>query len=155
MDADADTDADAGGIAIALLHLSAGALKRRQVNFSSLSDWLWQGTHRLSHLFVRRLCNPVYLAQVFISNDLAVSNARVLCVGWNYVQTEARSKYSLPPVDLSGRGHKHMKMSKLGIPPIFWPSQPLPMNSMTKIQQGYAWSFLFLTNPLLLEQKVL
>ena len=26
-DADADTDADAGGIAIALLHLSAGALK--------------------------------------------------------------------------------------------------------------------------------
>ena len=45
--------------------------KRRQVNFSSLSDWLRQGRHCRWHFFVWRLRNPVYLAQVCISNDQA------------------------------------------------------------------------------------
>ena len=35
--------------------------------FSSLSDWLRQGMHRFWHLFIWRLSNPVYLAQVCIS----------------------------------------------------------------------------------------
>ena len=35
--------------------------------------WLQQGTHRLSHLSILRLHNPVYLAQVCISNDWATS----------------------------------------------------------------------------------
>ena len=48
--------------------------KRRQVNFSSRSDWLWQGTHRRPNLFLQRLRNPVYLAQVCIGNDRAVTN---------------------------------------------------------------------------------
>ena len=58
--------------------LSPGVgLLKETGEFSSLSDGLWQGTHRHSHLFVWRIRNKVYLAQVCISNYWAVSNTGV------------------------------------------------------------------------------
>ena len=41
VDADTDADADAGGIAIALLHLSAGALKTISITYLKMFQQLW------------------------------------------------------------------------------------------------------------------
>ena len=57
-DADASMDADAGGIAIALLHLSAGALKRKKkcpcliLKFSFLPSGPWANSELLKYNYI-------------------------------------------------------------------------------------------------------